>query len=37
MKRIKSLALALAFLLASALVIAALAYCFAQFFIGGAL
>jgi hypothetical protein len=37
MKSLKNLLSALALLIASALVIGALAYCFAQFFIGGAL
>jgi hypothetical protein len=37
MQTLKSLLYALAFLAACAIVIGALAYCFLQFFIGGAL
>jgi hypothetical protein len=37
MKSLKNLLSALALLIACAIVIGALAYCFAQFFIGGAL
>jgi hypothetical protein len=37
MNSLKSLIRALAFIAAAALVLTALAYCFAQFFIGGAL
>jgi len=37
MKSLKSLIQALALLIACALVLGALGYCFAQFFIGGAL
>jgi len=37
MKSLKNLLSALALLIAAALVLGALAYCFAQFFIGGAL